>query len=309
MPSLKNSGSYVLSALLLLAVLYLAALLSSNYESYPNRKPSKIEVLGFSGLARGERRISFLKTPKTGGTSLWYMLVESNINGLLPQGSLIYPNSSRESKFAFGNLEVCLSLLYDSSNYNIGIMRSPRLHVISQYSMCRSSPWGMRKTNGSRFPRSNNDISDFILWLQHFHPSNSSVLRPKYDSYCKNNMFVTEDFNCYNPINMMTRHFSSVTTPSCPQKCSPHHKFRNLPSNVDMHDARVNLAKFDFIIVTELFNLSWCLLCSKIGMAIPEWCFNKFIPTDVRHVRHNISSSSFKALLFSDSSATISKWK
>ena len=59
----------------------------------------------------------------------------------------------------------------------------------------------------------------------------------------------------------------------------PHHAYAfpgNFPLQLaDEHNAVARIATFQFVGITDLYDLSWCLLVARLGKEMPEGCFDQ----------------------------------
>ena len=151
-------------------------------------------------------------------------------------------------------------------DFHATYLRSPREHVLSQYLECRYGPWGKRQTKATRFPRGRLDFyADFAEWVQIFAHWGSNGTMGRHN-----------DFNCYNPIDMMTRQLScngSSYIKGKKEKESPHHIYTEGATSLDA--ALHAVGRMDFVGITELYEPSWCVLIAKLSGTPPPRCLSR----------------------------------
>lgn len=80
-----------------------------------------------------------------------------------------------------------------------------------------------------------------------------------------------DDWNCYNPVNMMTRQLAPSCRAQGQEKFSPHHRPER--SEADLHEALRRLKSETFFVgLTELYQESLCVLHYKVHDKLPDNC-------------------------------------
>ena len=132
------------------------------------------------------------------------------------------------------------------ADYSLISLRSPRHHVWSQFTMCKYSSWGKKRTTRKGFPRTGDtyedDEADFDTWLTHFLVNN------------------THYYNCYHPANFQTRALTS--------------KRRYVGSGIGGFHPNLTLAvdtynRLDFVALVEFVHESQCMLYYRLGERAP----------------------------------------
>jgi hypothetical protein len=210
---------------------------------------------GGFGLKAPSQKVLVHHIPKTAGASLVLAL---NQTGDMDDG--LWPR-----------YEQCLSVLRTPVNFVATMLRSPRSHVISQYTECRDDEWGKALTKGTAFPRSGEVTADLAKWVKHF---NSTSWRRK-----------GFDFGCYSPFNMQARALvceqSGITPLSKGGRTDTlknidtenvvHHAFHHSDAVPPVHKALLNLEyQVESVGVMELFEESWCLLQYQLHQKLPS---------------------------------------
>ncbi len=143
------------------------------------------------------------------------------------------------------------------------LLRSPRAHVASQYTMCRFHPWnewvGHARPGAPSFPASDVDepiVGGFRRWLEHFG-ENWTVARG--------------DWQCYHPRSLQAR----ALTCSLAQNTSQHRVLGNEHSAIFPNAARaiLHMRSMSHVGLVDLFPESWCLLLFTVGTRpLPNSC-------------------------------------
>ena len=147
--------------------------------------------------------------------------------------------------------ESCLGAM-PAGEFTLTYVRSPREHVISEYSQCRFGERG--GLDGFHVPgydgSDGDDFSEayFRKWLEHTAEH-------------------TDSYGCYHPANMQGRYLT----------CSrPMAEAHFLPSEAerepDLSAALGALARLDFVGVVELYDESWCALQHALRGKLPADC-------------------------------------
>jgi len=187
------------------------------------------------------KQFNLAHIPKTSGTSLRYELQQ-------------YTNSTFFSK------EVSVpSMINGTSAIVLGMLRDPHAHVLSQFMHCKYNPYN-HKRNYTGFPRNRTktqegDLEDFDEWIEHFQSMERASPQNSWD--------------CYNPVNMLTRFFGPECHPS-EDLCRGGKSHRQ--GSGSLHQAIHNLfVNVEWFAVTELYHESVCLF---------RWQANGFLPTE-----------------------------
>jgi len=234
-----------------------------------------------------EQSLVFVKVPKTASSSLQM--------DLQPLG---------RDFGGVGQGERCFDAVLPPGQppaFSLTFLRSPRAHVVSQYLECRHGSWSQKVTKNTSFPRSQAQELDVPLWLQYFQPdeferrstSDWARLGWRGDGL--------PDFNCYSPIEAVSRQLSSACTRD------PHHwypdnwiAFSNATGRREMLLSAVRrVGQFSFVGIQDLYNLSLCLLYDRLRLELPAGCFDAAQPvyrTFVRHGRADIRPSTSAVL-------------
>jgi len=145
--------------------------------------------------------------------------------------------------------ESCLGAML-AGEFRLTYVRSPREHVISQYSQCRfgdinwhSEVPGYDGSDGDAFSE-----AYFRKWLEHTAEH-------------------TDDYGCYHPANMQGRYL----TCSRP-KNEAHHLHSEAEREPDLSAALGALARLDFVGVVDLYDESWCALQHALRGELPADC-------------------------------------
>ena len=159
--------------------------------------------------------------------------------------------------------EDCLALL-PAANFTLTFARSPREHVISQYSECRfDKEWqayrerkhqpmtvpGINGSDGGAFSE-----EYFAEWLRHTAAG--------LDSY-----------ECYHPHNMQSRYLAAL---SCARQSAGNSGAHTLADEADREPeaaaALAALARLEFVGVADLYDESWCALQHALHGELPADC-------------------------------------
>lgn len=179
------------------------------------------------------------------------------------------------SDYSPGNNEVCMGYMKKHKNNGykeITFVRNPIKHILSQYIMCRYSPWGKMET-GKTFWKSfrpdnfeADDYSGFGDWLNYFHKS-------------------TDSHRCYYPYNLQTR----VLT--C-DKHKGHYHIENFKYSSE--NAFKALKEMNGVFgVVEYYPESLCLIRHYLDLDFPKWCNCKYRDEySMVHYDHNMPKHS-----------------
>jgi hypothetical protein len=166
-------------------------------------------------------------------------------------------------------LESCLVEL--PAGFTATYVRSPREHVVSQYTHCRFVSAqghvlipGHNGSDGGEFSK-----ACFEEWLQHTAVG-------------------TDSYDCYHPFNLQSRHFTCST--------GPHFIDSEAEREPDVNAVLDALASLEFVGITELYDESWCALQHKLRRELPADCTCTKIGKDLarlwhtgeRYSRHNL---------------------
>ena len=120
-------------------------------------------------------------------------------------------------------------------------LRDPRHHVYSQFLECKYGDWGKIVTSKSKmtFLRDNMEkvSGGFKEWVTHFRNGEK------------------DDYNCYNPTNMMTRYLACIRV-SQDDKRSTHHSATT--DYRDLEVAKGKLLEAAFVGISDHYNQSVC---------------------------------------------------
>lgn len=210
--------------------------------------------------------------PKTAGTSAWLdirSLVKRTVGPKL---------------FVF-KWENCFSELYNNAKPGAIVftaLRQPRAHVLSQYLECRYDTWGEDVTRNTAFPRnSTNFMDDFVDWVHYFSVRGEAGTRGPQN-----------DFSCYNPIDHAARQLSCVATERMRGSLGVNHMSHHVLASSGprtVKKATTNMRKLNFVVITELYRESLCLVEFKLRGELPVNCTCEFISNaKVSHVRHGV---------------------
>ena len=230
-----------------------------------------VSVPPLAQLARGaEQPVHFVKVPKTASTSVQVELKALGVDvGNTGQG------------------EDCYSVGFTAGGFNLVYLRGPRLQALSMFLECRYSNWARKRTTASfNAWRNESDADVFAKWVRFFvrYEVNATTVRTA--SLPGNAWLWLDDFNCYNPIHLVTRQLGPRA--SCIRL--PHHWYHATypPGDGFLPAALDNLASFHFVGVSELFDLSFCLLTLRLGEAVPPACF---AASEADGVRRNVTTA------------------
>jgi hypothetical protein len=127
--------------------------------------------------------------------------------------------------------ERCYDDIFLENGFNFVFLRSPREHVLSQFLECRYSHWAVQRTLGTGFPSRElvpSDVEAFERWVDYFAEFKVNetlvALSKKRNQQWRvlsgachaSYRLLTvlrrrrwfDDFQCYNPINRVTRQFT-----------------------------------------------------------------------------------------------------
>jgi hypothetical protein len=156
--------------------------------------------------------------------------------------------------------ERCLGAM-PAGDFRLTYVRSPREHVISQYSECRfDESWhfdvpGYDGSDGNKFSE-----ASFRKWLEHTAEH-------------------TDDYGCYHPANMQGRYLTCSRTGE-----EAHHLHSEAEREPDLGAALGALARLDFVGVVDLYDESWCALQHALRGKLPAdcTCDKMGVPTETR---------------------------
>jgi len=187
---------------------------------------------------------SFVHISKCAGAA-WIKLLKSIV---MPNGGTMFPQSPQGVE-----LSVPYQNIRHPADYMLISVRSPRMHVWSQYGECRWGYWSKVRT--TLFPDQDNVTADegFDFWLSHFvQPTLSGS---KYT--IKKTMY--DHIGCYHPSNFQSR-FLVTKSPKA------HQMDRRVGFEPDPNAAIRNLrTMLNFVAVQDFFHESKCLLFYRLS--------------------------------------------
>lgn len=141
--------------------------------------------------------------------------------------------------------------------YKLVFFRSPVTHVHSQFSMCRDSPWAIKKRTRvpNHFVVTKNFTHDYESFLNHFVRLLPSQVGPKVD------------FNCQDPRDTQTRHMSCDVLHNSAlahQMHSVHPANHAFNTPLDLSLAVRNLQDASYIGLVEFYSESLQMLSYKL---------------------------------------------
>jgi len=213
--------------------------------------------------------VTLIHIPKTGGMSL-----REDLKKNMPFTNGLH------------NPEKCYGAIYhaDPRDFHLTILREPRSHVMSQYLQCRYSPWGKDRIEHRGLPGKNeNFYVDFAKWVDHFYEKGEEGTRGS-----------GGDYNCYNPINMMTRQMACKRN-SQKSNVGPHHILSD-PWNITLSKAMEHMDTIDFVGLTELYPESLCLAIYMVQGKLPPGCGEGCIEMKTTHDSHGVPKHSTEKL-------------
>lgn len=183
----------------------------------------------------GDKSPGLLHIPKASGSSLRAVLI-------------------KKGGFKITDDELCLHKLqaiYGKEAFFFTTLRSPREHVYSQFIM---SKYGIPEVNKTiDFPKYLPDSDGFSVWVEHFYS--------RWNKRTDENIEMAHySFESYNPYNMQSRAMSD--------NCERPHDYpkQSRQSDSQMESAIRNMDTImSFVGITELFDLSICLLWDLFG--------------------------------------------
>lgn len=222
-----------------------------------------------SGLTR-RAQLVFVKVPKTASTS-----VQSDIRALgLDAGGV-------------GQGERCYDEIWKADAFTLLYLRAPRQHVLSMYLECKYASWAVANQAGAEppFPGREPVAGGFEDWVNFFRRQTVNLTLVAHFNVRNQAWRWYPDWKCYNPINAASRQL----TRGCNKV--PHHYYpaNYPPSSMARFVSVARVASFNFVGVTELYDLSWCLLCARLGKPLPEGCFSPEQPVTRTFVSHDDS--------------------
>lgn len=180
-------------------------------------------------LVKTPFNVKFIHIPKTGGSSFQFdsQALMKKSDTLKGNNEISIIDTIRLNKFAMESMAL--------------FIRQPAIHVYSQFLTCKYSPWGLRVTRDTNFPRGNMTMppSGFTEWLAYFHAIKTSINPTKAINY--------DLFQCYSPWNMQTSYLSLSDVRS---------NMLRLPS---LDVALRNLHAVGFVGITDFYRESACL--------------------------------------------------
>lgn len=204
---------------------------------------------------------NFLHIPKCAGVS-FYREMKDKINF---------------SDYSPGNNEVCMHYMKKTkvNDYKyVTFVRNPLNHILSQYIMCRYSPWGKQETGKifwKRFREDDFEIDNydgFHDWLTHFTTS-------------------TDSHRCYYPYNLQTRALTC-------EREKAHYHINNFDYGADRAVGVLETLDGTFGVV-EYYAESLCLIMDTLSMEFPRWCqCNYRHEYKMLHYDHNMPKHSVK---------------
>lgn len=136
--------------------------------------------------------------------------------------------------------------------------RNPVSHVYSQFLECKYDGWGKEQTNGTGFPRGDEEkpADGFGQWVSHFlaqrPEGNETVL----------NQSALGFFGCYNPWNMQARYMGTQFG----------HNTDVAYLEPPLEPAKLNTRSTHFVGIQELYSESLCLFRFSATGRMPESC-------------------------------------
>jgi len=186
-----------------------------------------------------------------------------------------------------GQGEDCYHIGFDPAGFNLVYLRAPRLQALSMFLECRHSNWARKRTSPEfNAWRNESDAAAFARWVSYFadyRVNQTTVARASVPGFA---WLWLDDFNCYNPIHLVSRQLGPRK--SCVRL--PHHWYHTTypPPAGFLETALEHLDSFQFVGISELFDLSFCLLTLRLRTAVPPACFEaapdaKITTAFVRH--------------------------
>ena len=153
---------------------------------------------------------------------------------------------------------------YPVDNFMVSL-RSPRAHVWSQFTECVYSPWGMRQTIHTAFPRGGGEEQDFKTWLGSFLDMDRGFNTS------------SDRYKCYHPANYQARALT------CDVK-EPHDVVGSPPVyEPSFEHAKRSYHEFSWVGLNDFFLESKCLLYYRIrGLAKAEDFIDRYCRCDDR---------------------------
>jgi hypothetical protein len=199
--------------------------------------------------------VRFVKVPKTASTSVQVELRTLGVDvGNTGQG------------------EDCYHVGFAPGGFNLVYLRSPRMQALSMFLECRYSNWARKRTSENfNAWRVDSDAVVFGRWVDYFADYVVNATTVARASQLGMAHVWLDDFNCYNPISLVTRQLGPRKT--CIRL--PHHWYHTTypPPNGFLETAVEHLSTFSFVGIGELFDLSFCLLTTQLRLATPPGCF------------------------------------
>lgn len=213
---------------------------------------------------------------------------------------------------ALGQGERCYDEQYVPGGFNVIFLRQPRRHVLSLYIECKHGNWAGKTTRRwdvmhpeEPFPRELPVADSFDRWLDFFVRIDTpdylgSVHEVELRQGPVENPWLA-DYQCYSPRNTATRQLAAGG--GCPaRQGDPHHVLAShaRPGPEAVLSAVQRLGTFSFVGITDLYNLSYCLLLTRLRVdPLPEGCYDASVPvtsTFIRHGRADIRPDSGAAM-------------
>ena len=175
--------------------------------------------------------------------------VDSLCNEMLAEGGM-WETPEREQCYGSAGLHVkekCLASL-PAANFTMTLVRSPREHVLSQYTQCRFHG------NHRRTPGSNGSDGGVFS-------------KACFEEWIRSAAVSDDALSCYHPFNMQSRHFTCHTRPHM-----LNHRHPGSERVPDVNVALDALTRLDFVGLTDLYDESWCAMEHALRGQLPADC-------------------------------------
>jgi len=185
----------------------------------------------------------------------------------------------------------------ETDYYKLVTLRSPRLHVYSQFRHCSFSDWGRMTTvrNGKDFPRDDEDVmTNFHHWLDHF----INITTTK-----SNNITNLDSFGCYHPVNLQSRFLTTNSARPFIPTMNMNYFRDNWVPYPNYTEVEHNLHDFDWVGLTDFFHESKCLLYHRLAKGDHGIIMNETITTMI--TKYLDSSCTCSSSSSSNSSAAL----